>query len=209
MASVALSVLWLFPAGAADLSFSEAEAIIRDTYTVSRGCMTTASLEAKALAAHDSLILQAALCGYDLMDVPPGWARRRWNKEDAAFFATVPAKYNTAVTHELVAKSALRYSGFALTKHRSVGTVGIFAEIHYENGYYFFMIDGLGGVAPELTLTAVTKIPEGYKLSGTLTDTEKSTAPHIDEFTLIVAPGETPGSWKRLSIVETGSHLDS
>ena len=196
-----LLAFWTFPVNAAELSFAEAETLIRDTYTITRGCVDIKMLESNALA-DDRLLMAAALCGIDCMELAPKQLRKRWVQEDAPFFASVDAKYNAAITAEAIAASAVRFTGHSLKKHRTFGDIGIFSDVHYEKGMYFLFMDGLGGEFPELTLISVERVREGYLLHGRLTASKEEGGAEVGTFTVTVAPGDAPGSWKRLSIVE-------
>ena len=195
------NLFWLFPAQAAELSFSDAAALIGDTYAVSQGCVSHEGQEARNLMT-DKAIVAVALCGVDLMEaLPPGQVRKRFFEADAGWFKNLPDKYNSSVSSEILEKSALRFTGHALARHQSFGDVGLFTDVDYQDGMYYYMADGLGGMAPFMKLARVETKEGIYILHGELF-TDADQLEKIGSFTVTVAPGAVPGSWKRLSVVE-------
>ena len=191
---------WGLPAKAAELSFAEAEAVLMDTHLVSLCLQPVEALEARNL--NDGKALMAvALCGVDCMDdLPQGQVRRRFMPEDAAFFKEYPGDFNMAVTREAMEKSALRFAGRSLAGHRSYGDVGLFVNVEYKDGLYWYMADGLGGVFAFPKLVRVEAVQQGHVLYADLFYEE--VGERVGTLTVTIVPGEAPGSWKRLSIVK-------
>lgn len=114
--------------------------------------------------------------------------------------------YNVFVSREAAELAALRYTGHTLPADavpRGILAAGVLAR---EEGY-FFVVDGIGDNGREAVLDSITPKGEGYVLSGTLRDYfgDEGGGSKKTSFTLELAPGDAPGTWKRLSWTETDS----
>lgn len=114
--------------------------------------------------------------------------------------------YNVFVSREAAELAALRYTGHTLPADavpRGILAAGVLAR---EEGY-FFVVDGIGDNGREAVLDSITPKGEGYVLSGTLRDYfgDEGGGSKKTTFTLELAPGDAPGTWKRLSWTETDS----
>ena len=227
-----LAALCAMPCTAAALSRDEAVQILYDTHTIAG---YVGLYGEPSYAGKPQNVLAAALFGaYDAKmmfryqqdqrreegkkPLPPSSplftaggrslaASQVLTRDDAPdLFRGLPEQYSAFVSREAAEIAALRYTGHAVKQHAAPAGNEFLGEVILNGKGYFVCIDGLGDLMHEPVLRQLSQKGSGFLLSGDIEQVmgdEGNAVP--DTFTLELAPGDAPGTWKRQYVITPGS----